>query len=1117
MSGQKKSVDEIWKELNAAKPKPRQGVAGLAVGLSGLPGITSVVRTKPSASATAAAAPAPDPPSATTDRSQQQSDPLAGPYVASAVGPDAAAYLASLQRTINCLADPDRGLRRTAATTLQTKLFTGDASTPKASPAQLQALLCGPLLRPLVAMLSDSVERCRTVALAVLLDGSRQLSDVSHMLPELVPELARRYGTLPVQEPAEEVRLQIAQLVALLLAAAPAAVLARFAPEVAAVVCRSLEDGFPDIKKAGCAAIETAASRLPLDALAPEFERLLNSLAPNLQHQHSRVRLSSIQALDALVAAGAPMALVEDAVVTALRPVGHDRAQPVREAAFAALSRWMGYRDGAAAAPPSPAAEGGSDTARLPPQAYVPSLLPLLIIGVTDPQPATAELALRLVEGVGEAWAEAATAAASGGGAAAADIADADSAAARVQELVVDPAVSGTGDGAAAANRQADAGGRASAEADGEAEEGRDGWRSAAAVAERVAACRLGPPYTGRPGAGCRAMARSLLAQHLPPLVRQLGEWTSGLRVAAARGLHTTLVLAEEGAARHLKLLLPALCSAIADEELEVATHVMTSVHVLGAHVTPTDWLPRMLDTLSPPGAAPAAAATTTAGGAGPSLSLSQRTNTLVVLSGLLHAAGRARRELPPPLLARLAATLAEEPMLTAAAEHAGVRQQLLAVTANTLTLGGSACAAVALPLHLVLLLLYGCELAAAAAAAAPPPSPAAQAAAAAAAPPVGDAVLDSMSSLAAACGCGGGAAAAAAATADGAAALVDFHSDDLTALLFGEEAAVAAAARPPWRPRAGDASWQCVLRAMLLTASPPTLQRLAPALVASLQPVVADREREAGLRLALLQLLDSVLEDPRRGPALAVGGGQALISEVLMPPLVWQAGKTAAAVRFAAVTALATMLGRRLPRPEHVLAAIEGAGPGGAAAAAAAAPPSGHKATASGGGGGGDGSGFGLLPLLFSSLDEDWYTDIRLAACYVVEQLLEMVGPQLSDASRRAIYPELHKRLDDAHNAVRVAACGALRAFVSSAGAPYCDTNSGYLVAGVVIHMDDGDAAVQEAACGVLLAAAAVKPKVTAAEVRKVRDRFRSKHYCDRVLAACEEAAEAAAANRVA
>ncbi len=40
-----------------------------------------------------------------------------------------------------------------------------------------------------------------------------------------------------------------------------------------------------------------------------------------------------------------------------------------------------------------------------------------------------------------------------------------------------------------------------------------------------------------------------------------------------------------------------------------------------------------------------------------------------------------------------------------------------------------------------------------------------------------------------------------------------------------------------------------------------------------------------------------------------------------------------------------------------------------------------------------------------------------------------------------------------------------------------------------------------------VLEALAAHKPHPVRMEVLKVRDRFRSKHYCDRVLAACERA----------
>lgn len=69
-----------------------------------------------------------------------------------------------------------------------------------------------------------------------------------------------------------------------------------------------------------------------------------------------------------------------------------------------------------------------------------------------------------------------------------------------------------------------------------------------------------------------------------------------------------------------------------------------------------------------------------------------------------------------------------------------------------------------------------------------------------------------------------------------------------------------------------------------------------------------------------------------------------------------------------------------------------------------------------------------------------------------------------------------------------------------------YCSTNSAYVVQGVLIHMDDSNAEVQEAACSVLEALAAVKPAVVEAEVGKARERFRSKHYCDRVLAACRQ-----------
>ena len=49
------------------------------------------------------------------------------------------------------------------------------------------------------------------------------------------------------------------------------------------------------------------------------------------------------------------------------------------------------------------------------------------------------------------------------------------------------------------------------------------------------------------------------------------------------------------------------------------------------------------------------------------------------------------------------------------------------------------------------------------------------------------------------------------------------------------------------------------------------------------------------------------------RGLCLGGDAASTVLSQLLLPPLVWQAGKTSAAVRFSAITALATMLRRRL------------------------------------------------------------------------------------------------------------------------------------------------------------------------------------------------------------
>ena len=55
------------------------------------------------------------------------------------------------------------------------------------------------------------------------------------------------------------------------------------------------------LMQTGCSAIANLCQQLPADALHAEHETLLASLIPNLSHQHSRVRVSTLAALDTLV------------------------------------------------------------------------------------------------------------------------------------------------------------------------------------------------------------------------------------------------------------------------------------------------------------------------------------------------------------------------------------------------------------------------------------------------------------------------------------------------------------------------------------------------------------------------------------------------------------------------------------------------------------------------------------------------------------------------------------------------------------------------------------------------------------------------------------------------
>lgn len=153
-------------------------------------------------------------------------------------------------RTAARVDDPSPLLAATQVEKLKAALLSQDVP-----PEALQAALAGPLLVPLVRLLADPAEGCREHASAFLAATLPRLpapGGAASLLPVLVPALAERVGTPPVQEPSEELRLALAELLAgPLLAAAPRPPPPDLLPPLCATLCCQLADPYADIKKVG--------------------------------------------------------------------------------------------------------------------------------------------------------------------------------------------------------------------------------------------------------------------------------------------------------------------------------------------------------------------------------------------------------------------------------------------------------------------------------------------------------------------------------------------------------------------------------------------------------------------------------------------------------------------------------------------------------------------------------------------------------------------------------------------------------------------------------------------------------------------------------------------------
>ncbi|KAI9139692.1 armadillo-type protein [Paraphysoderma sedebokerense] len=206
----------------------------------------------------------------------------------------------SIQRDLNKLSDPtsDRTTKRRSLDRIQKELSKSlqinDRSKKDEDNKLVEAVL-EVVLKPMLKLLGDSVEKCREGALEVLRSFTPRISSPQPFLPYIIPVLVSRLTPVEIVEPSEEIRLSLIEYLFDLIVLSGKDV-ALFVDDVVAIVDRILTDGFQDVRKIACRiVIETA--KLAPQRFALHSAAVLKALSPSLGHRHSAVRIITLQAI----------------------------------------------------------------------------------------------------------------------------------------------------------------------------------------------------------------------------------------------------------------------------------------------------------------------------------------------------------------------------------------------------------------------------------------------------------------------------------------------------------------------------------------------------------------------------------------------------------------------------------------------------------------------------------------------------------------------------------------------------------------------------------------------------------------------------------------------------
>ncbi|XP_073504143.1 dynein axonemal assembly factor 5 [Phyllobates terribilis] len=280
----------------------------------------------------------------------------------------------ALVRHLNCLNDDNKSTRKKALAAIQE-----EAGDRRLSSGALQEVLME-VLKPLLRCLSDPMEKCREIAIQILTHCATNVPRPEEALPYLVPAISQRLGSPELQEPSEELRLALTELLTLLVEVCGRR-LGPYLEEMVRILQRTIVDPFPDVRKESCKCAASYALSMP-EHFHMQSESLIKPLMQTISHQHSKVRIAAIQTTGAVIQHGSGKCV--DDVLSHLAQRLFDDSPQVRLAVTTVVGTWLlELRDR---------------------YSYFHKLIPLLLSSSTDEIPDIQQTALDYWQKVGLQW-----------------------------------------------------------------------------------------------------------------------------------------------------------------------------------------------------------------------------------------------------------------------------------------------------------------------------------------------------------------------------------------------------------------------------------------------------------------------------------------------------------------------------------------------------------------------------------------------------------------------------------------------------------------------------------------------------------------------------------------